>query len=198
VTGRDGAASAFVVPDLTEPLLGWRSWRVVERPAGAFRLASVVKSVEWPARRALTATCVASHARLVLRRCAGGGHRSPSASCVCGIYAASSVAAAISYLDTSEHSRRGSLPRVLGVVKLWGTVLECERGLRGATAYPARLFVVSARRRRAADPLRVAAGLAVYGVPVEVLELGDSSIADLLVARDQRVEFETPRLPWGN
>jgi len=40
--------------------------------------------------------------------------------------------------------------------------------------------------------------LAVYGVPVEVLELGDSSIADLLVARDQRVEFETPRLPWGN
>jgi hypothetical protein len=59
---------------------------------------------------------------------------------------------------------------VLGLVSLWGTVVECERGYRASHGYPRRIFVPA----DAGEPWRigwdeVALGLCRYGVAVEPL-----------------------------
>ena len=74
------------------------------------------------------------------------------------------------YLDSS-YPGRASVERVLGQVRLWGTVIECERGWRGEHAYPDRLFVP---RRPATTSsyefaAEIAAGLRDYGIPISLL-----------------------------
>jgi hypothetical protein len=74
--------------------------------------------------------------------------------------------------------------RVLGRVALWGTVIECERGLRASHAYQVRIYVPA----DAGDPWRirweeVAAGLARYGVPIEPLAARASEATLHLVER---------------
>lgn len=184
-------------PDLAEPLLGWRAWRVMERGDGAMALASVVRAVEWPARRELAAECLSARWTWWPRRTSRREHHTPERSCVCGIYAAANVVQALHYLDVYEGLGRRRPPAVLGIVKLWGSVLQCERGWRAAYAYPARLFVIAAERRDLVDPHLLARDLGRYGVPVEVLEPGEASLIDLLVARRERVEFATRPLPRG-
>jgi hypothetical protein len=181
-------------PDFAEPLLGWRCWRVAERGDGSPALTSVVRPVEWPGRSELVAGCLGSGWRWWPRRRSARDHRTPDAGCVCGIHAAANVAQALHYLDVYSGTSGRKPPTVLGVVKLWGTVLQCERGWRAAFAYPARLFVVPPRRPNDCDPHRLAEGLARYGVPVEVLTPDGGSLIDLLVARHEPVEFATPRL----
>jgi hypothetical protein len=184
-------------PDFAEPLLGWRCWRVVERTDGRIALASVVRAVEWPARRELGAECLAARWAWWPRRASRREHHTPERACVCGIYAAANVAQALHYLDVYEGIGRRRPPAVLGIVKLWGTVLECERGWRATYAYPARLFVVAGEARDLHDPHELARGLTRYGVPVDVLVPGEESVTDLLIARRERVEFPTPPLPRG-
>jgi len=182
-------------PDLFEPLLGWRSWRVAERQDGDFALTSVVRSVEWPARSELEAECLRSRWLWWTRRRPHRDHSAPDRDCVCGVYAAATAAEALRYVDVGE-GIGVKRPSVVGVVKLWGAVLQCERGWRAAFAYPARLFVIAGGKPDA-DPWRVAAGLRRYGVPVEVLDAGGMSVLDVLVLREERVEFEAPPLPRG-
>ena len=74
------------------------------------------------------------------------------------------------YLDSS-YPGRASVERVLGQVRLWGTVIECERGWRGEHAYPDRLFVprrpaTTSSHEFAAE---IAAGLRDYGIPISLL-----------------------------
>ena len=54
--------------------------------------------------------------------------------------------------------------RVFGRALLWGDRLEGELGWRAATAYPLALYVPATL----ADADAIAAGLEVYGVPVEI------------------------------
>lgn len=184
-------------PDFVAPLNGWRSWRAVERPDGATALTSVVRAVEWPARRELAAECLASHWTWWPWRRRRHEHRVPGGECVCGIYAAANVELALHYVDVYEGIGHRRPPAVLGVVKLWGTVLECERGWRAAFAYPARLFVLANEPRDDPDPWRIAAGLARYNVPVDVLAPRGARVLDLLAARHEQVEFARPQLPRG-
>jgi hypothetical protein len=63
--------------------------------------------------------------------------------------------------------------RVLGLVALWGTVVESERGLRASHAYPRMLFVPGTGNGTGTvtgTGAAVAAGLARYGVPIEPVE----------------------------
>jgi hypothetical protein len=73
---------------------------------------------------------------------------------------------------------------VIGQVRLWGKVIECERGWRAALAYPERLYVPmrpadERARRRSAE---IAAGLRDYGVPVEPM-LSQTTVEVLATAR---------------
>ena len=45
---------AVEVPDLIEPVCGWRAW-YVDRPGGSFTLRSMVFDARWPVGRALVA-----------------------------------------------------------------------------------------------------------------------------------------------
>jgi hypothetical protein len=152
-------------PDFFEPFEAWRVWQVVRRD-GEYSLRSVVQPTLWPPGRALVAECLAGSRLLLPLRRRKRRHDAPDLRCECGIYAA-----ALERIGpyVAEAPFR-SVPRVLGRVALWGTVIECERGCRGSYAYPTKIYVPA----DAGEPWRigwdeVALGLCRYGVPVEPL-----------------------------
>jgi hypothetical protein len=149
-------------PDFAEPLQAWRVWRVV-RKDDRFTLGSIVQRTLWPPGEALSAECLRCRgltARILRRR----RHGAPEQDCECGIYAAE-LDAVGEYL--SEAAYRG-VARVLGQVALWGTVIECERGLRASRAYPVRIYVpADAGHPWRVDWDEIALGLWHYGVPIE-------------------------------
>jgi len=161
-------------PDFIEPAVGWRTWLVVER-AGAFLLRSIVFDISWPPRRELAAGCEHPPPRLLTRPWRRAqAHEAPSVTCECGIYATKDAEGAARYLDVSgEGLLERARHRVLGRVRLWGSVVETECGWRASHAYPAHIYVPTHRangRRVNADD--VALELASYGVPVEIVRGG--------------------------
>jgi hypothetical protein len=101
-------------------------WRLVRR-GGRLTLLAVMRSEEWPARESARARCPAHP-----------GTPAPSGSCSCGLYAATSpeaLAASQVFTDTTT---------VVGVVAMWGTVVEHAHGARAQISYPARLRLACA------------------------------------------------------
>lgn len=166
------------VPDYIEPFEAWRVWRIVRR-GREYSLGSLVQRVLWPAGRVFTADCLRTRGpfSLVRRR---RPHEAPCPECECGIYAATLDTAA-QYLTDAP---LGGVARVLGRVRLWGTVVECERGFRASHAYPSRMYLPA----DAGDSWRiswedVALGLWRYGVPIELLASRTTEAAKLLAER---------------
>ena len=169
-----GILGRVLVPDAIGAIVGWRTWRLRDTPAG-LRLVSTIDEAAWPARRPLAASC-----RLA-------GHAAPEPGCSCGVHAASQLSLPLEYLP--PHVRASSAfrtPAILGYdrvilighVSLWGRVVECEWGWRGELAYPAELCVPErvTHYRRHGDLLGIldSAGIAeslanAYGVPVAVI-----------------------------
>jgi hypothetical protein len=111
-------------------------------------------------------------------------HAAPSEDCRCGLYAARTPLQAALLLAGWRRGRaRHAVSAVLGRVSLWGSVVVCEEGWRGERAYPAALYLpmhaqcrsrgqLARLLRKRRSPIRaaeVAHGLAVYGVPVELI-----------------------------
>ncbi|MDL5157584.1 hypothetical protein [Actinomycetospora termitidis] len=113
------------VPDLAEPVAGWRVWDLAETREGPL-LVSPLRPVFWPPRRPMTATCS--------RGCAP----SPSLPCRCGLYA-------MDELPRLHRESRGQ-GRVVGCTALWGRVVEHAHGFRAQFAYPLLLFLLPAGR----------------------------------------------------
>jgi len=160
-----------VAPDYAAPLIGWRTWAVVEEEHG-HALHSVVFPSRWPARERLQAVCahrVRSGLLALLLRIQP--HEAPDEGCECGIYAARAPDLALPYLDRHALAR-WARSVLIGRVALWGRVIECERGWRGTFAYPSHLYLLRAAltRRQGPDASALAGQLAMYGVPVDVLE----------------------------
>jgi hypothetical protein len=76
--------------------------------------------------------------------------------------------------------------RAIGLVSLWGSVVEGESGWRASHAYPKRLFLPRSERARDAEAIR--RGLADYGVPIEFLDDGDTPVGQAVrrVGRSRR------------
>jgi hypothetical protein len=125
----DDASSGDAV--YTEPLLGWRFWRLrrletygENRPlrlaaAGRFGIPKF-----WDPRAATKAVCSSFRT----------AHEAPWPSCRCGIYG-------LREQEVAERAllrySRGELERwALGRVLLWGRIVEGERGWRAEFAYP--------------------------------------------------------------
>jgi hypothetical protein len=182
-------------PDFVDPVCGWRTWLVVQGHDGA-RLASVSFPALWPRRERLRASCGRGFHN-------GSGppirveHRAPSLACSCGIYAARTIDRAAQIADCATARFRDCLGRpvlgaALGLVSLWGTVVDCTQGWRAAYAYPTRIYVVEpscgGRRAHVASADELAADLRSYGTPVDVLDsLSPREIASLL-----RAELSSP------
>jgi hypothetical protein len=166
-------------PDYVGTIRGWRVWLVAEIDDDA-RLVSVIYHVPWPVRVALAGECLSRELRFprLRRRSELNGHAAPGEECACGIYAARELTKALDYLTECGTQGRRSvegwpvLHRVLGRVHLWGTVVECDTGWRGARAYPARLFLPEHTwSGQPVDKLdRIALSLADYAIPIEILD----------------------------
>jgi hypothetical protein len=157
-----------VVPDYAAPLIGWRTWAVVEEK-GDLALRSMVYESRWPPRERLVAVC--GRRRVLARWRRVQPHEAPDERCECGIYAACGPDLALPFLGRLGLIR-GAKSALIGRVALWGRVIECERGWRATFAYPTQLYVLRApaSRRQPADARALARDLAVYGVPVQVVE----------------------------
>lgn len=153
-------------PDYAEPFEAWRVWSVV-RHDGRLRLRSVVYDTVWPLGEPLVAECLRHVATRFDRLLGRTRHLAPGARCECGIYGAR-LASLEPYLRQEPDAE--AVARVFGVVALWGTVIECERGWRSSRAYPLRLFVPLSTGRSGEPPAEeIAARLSDYGVPVEAV-----------------------------
>ena len=174
-------------PDAIEPRIGWRAWDVIELD-GALRLCSLAFWSVWLPRHEVTATCRRSLVDAALTGLPP--HTAPQPRCTCGIYATQTASQVLAF-SRGVRRRLDTVHRVLGTVSLWGTVIECDGGWRGAIAYPAALYVPTVRTRpllrfsrfrRPELPVEeVAMRLADYGVPVEVIDAAtDRELARLL------------------
>lgn len=123
----------------TEPVVGWRVWRLHAGPDGP-RLMSVTRPYVWPAAEPIRAKCDLNH----------GSRPTPDLRCTCGVYAAANPD------DLSRVQVLGCDASVVGAIAMWGTVVEHTRGARSSLAYPVRLRLVCAtclrRGRGAVEP----------------------------------------------
>jgi hypothetical protein len=181
--------AAAVAPDLIEPILGWKSWRAVAAADGQVRLASVVYGAVWPVREELVADCEARHWHWAAPWRQQQPHAAPHEQCSCGIYAAAGLESALRYAaDAYESRSRRVLLPVLGVVSLWGKVVECKQGWRAERAYPRRLYLLSPAKPRC-DPAAVVAALAAYRVPVTLVHRTHDTVAAQLRAHGDPLRF---------
>lgn len=154
-----------VAPDYLDPVVGWRSWLVVEADR-KLRLRSLIFPVVWQPGSEFAAEC--RRRSLLPWRRRSARHVAPAEQCACGVYAAADLATAVHYLTTPCWEGDGLL-RVLGRVSLWGDLVEHERGWRGSHAYPLDLYVPY-RPQLAILAEEIAFGLTDYGVPVRLIE----------------------------
>jgi hypothetical protein len=161
-------------PDYVEPRVGWRVWDVAE-VGGELRLCSLAYRTVWYPGREVEARCRRSLAALPWERMPL--HGPPSRDCVCGIYGVERPALALPYLRCQVRHAGGTIQRVIGLVSLWGRVVECEWGWRAAFGYPALVVVPRSERGRVSRLLRavptaaaLSEALADYAVPVELVD----------------------------
>lgn len=158
----------------TEPLLGWRVWRVCREIDGKtsahdlaiellaaeqlgepspvsrvfrYRLRSLTELSFWPEQRAFEAACHADR----------HDQRAPMAGCECGVWAFRTRQQAF---ETAVSYSAGATAVALGRVRLWGRVVEYEHGWRAQYGAPVDVTIYGATDAMTLD---VADG---YGIPV--------------------------------
>mgnify|MGYP006285002167 FL=1 len=197
----------FVVPDLIEPIVGYRSWTVRVHPSGEPRLCSPYRRHVWQPRQAHHAVCGVTNwtSPIGIRPARGAPpvHEAPAEGCTCGVHAWRSESAAL--MDAAD--TRG-LRAVSGSLAMWGTVLRHERGYRSAFGYPESLTVHAATtdglcfvfswetgQLRAAPAEELAPMLQeTYGVPV-VIDPGEDPLGPL--RRHAPSALRLPRAHFG-
>ena len=122
-----------MTPLVTEPVLGWRLWHVRDG-----RLLSWSQDAVWPGQERMEARC-----RRFLR---SGCSEAPGRGHACGIYA-------VRERDDAEGLLRDLPPLpgpvAVGLVSLWGRVIENVGGWRAQYAYPYALQLLRGDERTA-------------------------------------------------
>jgi hypothetical protein len=180
VNGETGSLQGAVL-DYFEPLIGWRSWAVIQNGRD-FRLRSIAFTDAWPAREVFVAKCYEMESRFPLRLWRRRAWHAPVIlECDCGIHAATEAASAASYLHLYEDvPQRSICHRALGRVALWGTVVEGELGWRASRAYPQEIFLPANGAKRRVGLEAIVEGLSVYGVPIGIVDGDGQRLAELV------------------
>ena len=158
---------------LDEAIAGWRVWTLGERGTSAADAGRIRRRCVEP-RRAVKARCGVS--AILLAGIAADIPRRTSDEL--GIYAASCAR------DVARPRPAWPPAPVVGVVSLWGTVVEHEGGWRSAVAYPARLRLVCS----------MCAGRTRHGVP-EVVHRFDQKLYTLCGAHRGGISPRRPAHP---
>jgi hypothetical protein len=147
-------------PDLVEPVVGFRAWRVIED-----RLLSPYIPCRWDGR-VMHAECYPANRSVVFERRGwlGEPHEVPNAACQCGIYA---------YHRPGVRATYGEFDWLEGIVTVWGRIEVHRDGLRAEHARVEALALPpagEARRRACAHAIAAHLG-------VELVERGDLATA---------------------
>jgi hypothetical protein len=162
----------------TEAIVGWRAWRVAAT-RGGLRLRSAVYDDDWKPGVPVAA------------RCRHDSQAPPALDCSCGIHAARHPRAAARYLVGRDDA--DVVHRIIGLVRLTGSVVEHEHGWRAARGLPARLWVPAADTNGEPAPaIEVVHGLEPYGVRVELLRA--FAPADVAQAVDESLRSRHARV----
>lgn len=138
---------ACAAPDLADPVVGFRQWRLTE---GGLR--SLYSGVRWHSRE-FRASCALGD-----RDC----HSSPAKTCSCGIYA---------YYDPCPRTASaGTRDFIGGAVVLWGRIELHATGMRAQYARVVALELPFSRGRKRVEVGQVAERLNVQVVPHRKLE----------------------------
>jgi hypothetical protein len=150
-------AAQFQTPDLIEPVVAFRSWRLVDGD-----LRSVYLPFFWTARE-VSATCMhAESPDADAPRTAPPGHAAPDRGCTCGVYA---------YYRPDLNFPTVDYRGVCGIVSLWGTIELHPEGMRAEHARIEALALYSRWTIGHLDAVReVAARLGVDLVDLDDIE----------------------------
>jgi hypothetical protein len=131
------------IPDLVEPIVGWRTWNAQSHQGNIF-LGSLVWSELWHPGRRMGAECI-GEARTTRGRCCGKYFTSElPVNCTCGIYAYRTYKELIEQRPCDQEFYRKPLwkSRVIhGEVNLWGRVIQGKLAYRAQYAYPKQLLI---------------------------------------------------------
>lgn len=153
---REALLATTPAPDVPGTILGWRTWRLGRRAQRRTDLIAPLAGLPWPSRQPMVAFC------------ASPTHAPPGDRCGCGLYAVA---------DPGRLDWGPSDHEVLGVVALWGQVVEGTRGWRASHGYPR--FVVTGP---AIDEEQRSALARRYGVPVHRSDVPPRVVATQLGA----------------
>ena len=128
------------IPDYTATITGWRGWCIQNGKLSALGMTGI-----WEPKKINIAQCNAGGG-------IGGAHEAPFDNCRCGFWAFKTLP----ILEQALKSYEGSV-KVVGMVEMWGRVIECQNGWRAQYAYPKELWLLG----RDHDYLSW-----TYGVPV--------------------------------
>jgi hypothetical protein len=138
--------------NLTEPLVGWRSWYIVKlkddlgRYNGKVVLRSINSSAHWPWLAPIMAQCDPARAM--------GCKKPPNDHCTCGVYALD---------DGKEYSTPSDDSCIIGEVYGWGRYVRGDKGWRSQWAYP-KSFYLSQHQVELIEPLKA------YRVPITIAQ----------------------------
>jgi hypothetical protein len=115
-------------PDYIEPMLGWRSWRIHEGVLGSVAQSDHIWKTT-PQRAYCLAGIPASWAEFL------PSHEAPHMGCACGYYATKTYLQLREQMPTYRYDFF-----VIGVVAMWGRVIDYTRGYRAEYAHPLLLI----------------------------------------------------------
>jgi hypothetical protein len=126
----------------TQPILAWRMWNINGKSLDSLHFNH---RGPWLPKTQKTAICYS---------CTFSSLPMPHRSCSCGIYARKNIDPIFYRINKcsspSVADPAGIFPRlngVLGLVYLWGNILEGDDGYRAEFAYPAKLFIVDGQEQ---------------------------------------------------
>lgn len=153
-------------PDYAAPVIGWRTWLVDDSGPEA-RLSSVVRDSAWPVGEPILAACTWGSI----------SHPPPGRGCRCGIHAARDVAEAAFHAELPSVA---GMPLGIGLVALWGRVVEGGAGWRASAAYPESLYLPVRRPEEGEIYDRIAWDLSAYGVPIAIVDCAGRGLVEAL------------------
>lgn len=119
------------IPFLTEPYRAYRCWKV-NIDKDPITLNSITYNIEWPIKEKMQADCMANEKWKI-----DNPHKTPNMSHKCGLYSVKEE-----FKENLDLWGRGKKNIVFGIVLIWGTVFEYEKGYLSQYAYPLEIYAL--------------------------------------------------------